>query len=318
MLQGVRVQGPRQVWQKLGRLFKSEGQYPWMVSHASVPVALPIKDDLFRIFITSRDDQNRSHVTWFEMDLKRPGDLLRLAPMPTLPPGSLGHFDEAGAMATSLMYDGTYYRLYYIGWTVGRDVPFHKSIGVAFSKDGKHFEKYKDAPILERNPADPLFVSTPYVIKGKERWLMWYMSGVKWFEGGVGETPWASYNLRVASSCDGLSWIPQGVAIDFFHPNEIAIASPCVRHNGSFFEMWFSYRGTDFGYRIGYATSKDSLIWHRDDTVLEGLDPTPDTWDSEMCAYPHVFEHKGALYMLYAGNGYSKEGIGLAKLISQT
>jgi hypothetical protein len=35
-----------------------------------------------------------------------------------------------------------------------------------------------------------------------------------------------------------------------------------------------------------------------------------------MIEYPCVFDHKGARYMLYAGNGYGRTGFGLAVLES--
>ena len=41
---------------------------------------------------------------------------------------------------------------------------------------------------------------------------------------------------------------------------------------------------------------------------------SPDGWDSEMVAYPAVFELDGRTYMLYAGNGNGKTGFGLAVL----
>ncbi len=31
-----------------------------------------------------------------------------------------------------------------------------------------------------------------------------------------------------------------------------------------------------------------------------------------MVAYPHVFEHRGARWMLYCGNGFGRTGFGLA------
>jgi hypothetical protein len=64
-------------------------------------------------------------------------------------------------------------------------------------------------------------------------------------------------------------------------------------------------------YRAGYATSRDGLTWERRDAEA-GIDVSDDGWDSEMIAYPHVFEHAGRTYMLYNGNGYGKTGIGLA------
>ena len=35
-------------------------------------------------------------------------------------------------------------------------------------------------------------------------------------------------------------------------------------------------------------------------------------WDSEMQAYPAVFDNDGRRYMLYNGNGYGRTGIGWA------
>ena len=77
--------------------------------------------------------------------------------------------------------------------------------------------------------------------------------------------------------------------------------------------MWYCYRGTTFPYRLGYAESEDGLRWERKDHLMDL--PTSDSgWDSEMIAYPHVFHHKGATYLLYCGNSFSKSGFGLAIL----
>ena len=37
-------------------------------------------------------------------------------------------------------------------------------------------------------------------------------------------------------------------------------------------------------------------------------------WDSEMIAYPHVFELDNKVYMLYLGNEVGRFGFGLAEL----
>ncbi|MEW6689578.1 MAG: hypothetical protein AB1452_10870, partial [Pseudomonadota bacterium] len=79
---------------KLGRIFVSTGQYPWMASHAQVPIAEHLRDDLFRIYFTSRDHQNRSHITWLEIDIREPQHILRLAEAPLLGPGPAGTFDD--------------------------------------------------------------------------------------------------------------------------------------------------------------------------------------------------------------------------------
>ena len=75
--------------------------------------------------------------------------------------------------------------------------------------------------------------------------------------------------------------------------------------------MWYSFRGEQ--YRIGYAFSKDGMIWKRKDE-LAGIDVSPEGWDSEAICYSHVFQYGKKLYMLYNGNVYGKEGLGIAKL----
>ena len=76
--------------------------------------------------------------------------------------------------------------------------------------------------------------------------------------------------------------------------------------------MWFSYRsGSGETYRIGYATSEQGEKW-----VLNldksGITVSESGWDSEMIAYPFVFDHQDRRYMLYNGNGYGRTGFGLA------
>ena len=75
------------------------------------------------------------------------------------------------------------------------------------------------------------------------------------------------------------------------------------------YKMWFSTKGER--YRIAYAESNDGINWDRREEGA-GIDVSPSGWDSEMIEYSYVFEHKGVKHMLYNGNNYGKDGIGLA------
>jgi hypothetical protein len=77
--------------------------------------------------------------------------------------------------------------------------------------------------------------------------------------------------------------------------------------------MWYCYAVGHGGYRIGYAESDDGINWQRKDDKV-GIDVSDEGWDSEMVAYPYVFEHDGEKYMLYNGNGYGETGFGYAVL----
>ena len=41
-----------QKWKKLGLIFNSNKESDWMYSHAMIPVAENIKDDIFRIYFS--------------------------------------------------------------------------------------------------------------------------------------------------------------------------------------------------------------------------------------------------------------------------
>jgi len=299
-------------WRKLGRIYKPSGRREWAQSHASVPIADHRSDDIFRIIYTSRDAQNRSHVGWFEIDLGDPMSILDESDTPLLAPGKPGAFDMDGVMASALISRGDEKRLYYIGWNRAVGIPFRNSIGLAVqSGDTDRFERYADGPVLDRSPADPYFMASHDVVVEGNSWHIWYLSGLDWLPG---DPPQSTYNLRYAVSENGIDWHRSGtVAVDFEHKNEIAIARPCVRQDSDKWRMWYCYRGSDFPYRVGYAESEDAVRWRRLDDKA-GIGVSEDGWDSEMICYPYVFDHKGARYMLYNGNGYGASGIGLAML----
>jgi predicted GH43/DUF377 family glycosyl hydrolase len=136
---------------------------------------------------------------------------------------------------------------------------------------------------------------------------MWYVSGIEWAHS---ELP--RYNIKYAESEDGIHWDRRGVTcIAFKSREENALARPCVVKEDGIYRMWYSYKGAH--YRIGYAESTDGIHWERKDEEA-GIDVSTTGWDSEMIEYAFVFEHKRKKYMLYNGNDYGREGIGLAIL----
>ena len=134
---------------------------------------------------------------------------------------------------------------------------------------------------------------------------MYYVSGVGWDDP---DTP--RYHIKTAVSDDGLEWRRDGrVCIDFASATETALARPYVLHENGVYRMWFAHKGD--AYRLGYAESEDGVAWRRDDT-LAGLTVSDRGWDSEMVEYAAVISHRGRKYMLYNGNDYGRDGIGLA------
>jgi hypothetical protein len=296
-------------WKKAGVVVPAPPPLAWARSHAALPVPRSLSQGETELYFSTRDERGRSYVAKAVFaagkDLTDP----EYSPVPVLEPGQLGSFDDAGVTTSCLVEDGGRLYLYYSGWTRGVSVPFYFFVGCATSDDdGTSFARASLSPILERHAVDPYLTASPWVIVEDGVWRMWYVSGTGWAP--TEETPVHHYHIKYAESRDGLSWQRDGVVcIDYRDEFEYAIARPCVVFDGGRYRMWFSSRGE--AYRLGYAESLDGLSWDRRDDEA-GLDPSPSGWDSEMVAYPVVFDRGGIRHMLYNGNGYGATGIGLA------
>jgi len=302
-------------WKKLGLIFSVNNISKHMKSHSSVPIADQVEGDIYRIYFSSRNNNNESCISYFTINLNNPSDILEIEKKPILVKGKKGCFDDSGVMASCILHEGSKKYLYYIGWNLGVTVPFRNSIGLAVSENnGNTYEKLFKGPILDRTKDEPHFTASSCVLHDNNIYKMWYLSCTGWNEikGKIEH----SYHIKYAESSDGINWNRNGlVAIDFRDNYEYAISVPRVIKDKNIYRMWFSARGTESTntYRIYHAESKDGIHWKRERASIYFTGENSQ-WDSEMQCYPYVFNHKKNGYMLYNGNGYGKSGIGLAKL----
>lgn len=283
----------------------------WAAGHAMVPTVRVHGDERVEVLFSPRDHEGRSHVVraWLTGDLPGP---VTVEPDPVLSPGPLGAFDESGVNPSCLLEADGRWLLFYIGWRVGGSVPFQTTIGCAASDDdGRTFTRTADGPVVGPSVHDPYLATSPWVIRERGAWRLWYASGVRWEATPDGPRP--HYRIRHGESDDGVTWRPGPVSIGFETADEHAIARPCVLFEDGRYKMWFSHRGRR--YRIGYAESEDGITWTR---RSEPAPPTPSGagWDEEMVEYPVVFDYRGRRHMLYNGDGYGRTGIGHAVLES--
>ena len=303
-------------WNKLGRIFVAEGQSEWLHSHGIIPIARSLGDHRYTIYFTPRDRQVRSNVSWLEIDIRAPTKVLRLSRHPLLTPGPPGCFDDSGAIGCWILeHDGIEY-LYYQGWNRTVTVGFHVAVGLAVRSAGdpdRPFERISDGPMLDRCFQEPVFVSDPAVAVEDGRWRMWYQSGRPWTHHAGQMLP--SYDIRYAESADGRRWNLTGIrSLTFEHSGEVAIARFCpLRETDGSYKAWYSFRGNDWGYRIGFATSADGTSWTRHDDQA-GIDRDPDSWEGSMICYPFVFDTEIGRMMLYNGGRYGAAGFGIAVL----
>lgn len=300
-------------WKKLKQIFVANQQSNWMYSHGSNPVYFKTEDGFDRIYFTCRDQHSRSHIAYIDVDFEDDFRIVNMSKDPVLKPGDLGKFDDSGVVMGCLQKVNNKLFLYYLGWNLKVTVPWLNTIGLAvFNPKTGRFEKYSDAPVMDRSHEDPFSISYPSILFENNVYKMWYGSNLSWGENQQD----MKHVFKYAESEDGINWNRTNrIVVNLEHENEYALSKPWVIKEDGVYKMWYSYRanGTITTYRIGYAESNDGLNWQRKDAHV-GIDVSPSGWDSQMISYPCVFDKNQKRYMLYNGNEYGKTGFGIAVL----
>ncbi len=305
-------------WQKKGLIFKPKGDLNWSLSHAQVPFAFPLENDIVRIFYATRDKQSASSVTFIDVEAGNPSNIIYEHNKPVLQKGSRGSFDDSGTMPSWFIYHDGKLLMYYTAWNKSVEASYRLSIGVAVSIDeGLSFKKLFKGPILDRSINDPIWVGQPCIIKEGNIWRMWYLCCEKIEV--INNHPEPFYNVKYAESRDGIKWERNNdICIDFEFGKIDAIGRPCVYIENGIFKMLHSNRKAngyrdqkEAAYRIGYSESKDGIHWNRLDDLV-GITKSETGWDSLMNEYCSTYVHKDIRYLLYNGNGFGESGFGYA------
>jgi hypothetical protein len=303
----------KQKWQKLGLLYSplGENRHPKLLTHAANPLPVLIDGDLYRVFYSGRDANNKSSVGSVDVDIVK-RKIIKEHHEPFFEHGPKGSFYADGvSIGNCYEADGVQYMLF-MGWQTHKTSHWRGDIGRLIVNSDLSLTLDSNEPFMGSDDIDPISLSYPWVQKSNEdSYVMWYGSTSTW-DTGNGEM---LHVINRAESQDGHSWNREGLAIPYELGIAQAFSRPTVADSLNVgHEMWFSYRnGSGEKYRIGYAYSIDGQKW---ELALQdaGINVSQDGWDSEMIEYPFVFDHKGQRYMLYNGNGYGKTGFGLAIL----
>jgi hypothetical protein len=295
-------------WVKHGLIFDE--------CHAQLPVA-DVYDDFIRIYFSTRIDK-RSRPMFIDVDKSNPKNILCKSMNPILELGRPGTFDWAGVMPTAIVRHGELKYLYYIGWSVREDVPYHNNLGLAISNDnGNCWKKISEGPIFHTSLMEPGYIGTIDVLIEGRKWHGWYLSCRNWvlIDGKMEPV----YDIKYATSQDGVNWTPSGITAIKLEKNEGGISAARVILTNNGFKMWFSVRNKENyrsdpnnSYRIKTATSMNGTDWVRNnDTEIE---ISKEGWDDTMTCYPYIISQAGEPdIMFYNGNGFGATGIGYAK-----
>lgn len=264
--------------------------------------------DTVDVYVTGRDTENRSRIGLATLNPDT-RSVVALSDDPVFDLGVRGAFDENGVSYPWIVEQGGTRWMYYVGWMPTVLTPFQNHLGLAVQDEGGPWRRYSRAPILERTDEDFLSIGSAAVLREPDRWRMYYTCFQAW-AASPGE-PKHVYVIKYAESDDGVRWRRANqVCVGIEAEGEYSIGRPTVLFDEGRYHMWYSWRGP--AYRIGYAWSDDGIRWTRRDD-LAGIGVSEQGWDAESICYSHVFRFRDDLYMLYCGNHYGRDGLGLAR-----
>lgn len=298
-----------QKWKKLGQIFEVNNNNPYLLTHAANPLAIHLKDNIYRIFYSGRDATNKSSVGYVDIDIIA-RKVLDYPKEPIMTFGDLQSFYSHGISIGNCYEANDSHYILFMGWQYPKGAHWRGDIGRLCLTNQQQLVANPQAPFLEIDQEDTISLSYPYVVFHDGIYKMWYGSTLTW-DAGNGEM---IHVIKYATSEDSIRWQKHGVAIPYETGIAQAFSKPSVIIDDTGYHMWFSYRnGSGTKYRIGYAFSGDGIQWQRKETA-SGIDVSENGWDNEMICYPYVFDHNNQRYMLYNGNSYGKAGFGLAIL----
>lgn len=296
-------------WNKSGRIYLPENNDPYLLSHASNPLAIHLKDDVFRIYYNGRNSDNRSSVSYVDIDILKK-EIIYDHKKPVFKFGGDNSFYSHGvSIGSTYDIEGSKFILF-MGWQCPEGQHWRGDIGRLILKNNSEPEIFPSEAFITTDEEDPVSLSYPFVIFDKGIYKMWYGSTIDWSS----ENGEMIHVIKYAESSDGIKWEKKGLAIPYEIGNAQAFSRPALLIKDGIYHMWYSYRSGDGSkYKIGYSKSKDGLNWESDN-LNSGIEVSADGWDSEMVCYPFVFNHKDKTYMLYNGNSHGMTGFGLATM----
>ena len=245
--------------------------------------------------------------------------------------GPWGSFDGKWCVLPNVVKFKDKWHMYYSGnCGFGEGLSTFPGLGLAFSDDLIHWEKYSDNPVIKPEgidgAPDAIGIAGGGLIAMPDGKLRWYYTGCPTI--GAEHFLDQQKSLCYAESSDGINWEKKGAFIsrdiDRNYKDIACTGGPTLFEDG-IFKLWHSCIGTRWGfYSIGYSESEDGINWNVGECYGDELAFGPRTrhldmsepylmWDNQMVEYPAVFNINGKKYMFYTGNGYGLGGIGIAQ-----
>lgn len=302
-------------WQKRGRIFDTENRVKWASHSFMTPTPWQLNEETIRIFGGMRDQKGVSRIGYIDVSSLDPKQIQKISEVPVLDIGNAGCFDDNGVILGDIIADNNNIFMYYVGFQLVEKVKFLAFTGLAISEDGGNtFNRYSDAPILDRTHNGLYFRAVHTVMKENNKWRFWCGEGRNWHY--IDGIAYPSYEIWYTESNDGINFDKNEQLVLGYSPSEYRIGRPRVYKNKlDGYDMYFTYDTLDKKYFSGYAYSLDGIYWERNDTNFS-IQCSDSGWDSDMICYPSLHTSpQGKTYIFYSGNGMGYTGVGYSEWI---
>ena len=305
-------------WNKLGLVYAPAKNFWWNQKYAMMPTPVYMPDTgNIRVYFGTTDKDVFGRTSFVDVDSNQPTKVVKTHDSYILDIGSPGTFDDSGAVPSSIVEVNEQQFLYYVGFQRAQKVPYMLFSGLAISNDWKSFNRYSEAPVIDRSISNAFSNAAPFVMFDKEDniFKMWFWLGKKWVD--VNNKLYIQAEIHYAFSTNGLQWelFPEPCIVP--DPlTEFSVGRPWIEKSNGKYKMFYSVRHIGKLYRMGYAESSDGKTWIRKDSEI-GIDVSNNGWDAEMICYPAVITVSGKTYMFYNGNNNGETGFGVAELINE-
>ena len=269
----------------MGKIYSPSGKYGWDKHSALTPTPIILDENTIRVYVGFRDKKGVSRIGFVDVDADNPSKIKRISEKPVLNVGKPGAFDDNGVILGDVVRYKKKLYMYYVGFQLVKKAKFLAFTGLAISYDnGNTFERYSDAPILDRCNNEIYIRAIHSIIIENGTWRVWYASGNDWV--WINGKPYPRYNIRYIESRDGINFSKKSILCIDTEGEEYRIGRPRVYKIEKNKYLMFYTKGTlDGKYMAGYAESMDGIRWIRKDSEL-GITLSKKGWDQN----PYVIQ----------------------------
>lgn len=287
---------------------------------ARSPVVLSIKNQNLDLAIGVYEKKNRTYISRISLQIDLSGGkpffkiLSQSVDKELIKRGKEGTYSEWGIIPSCCLKLKNKYALYTIGFDSMNKKIFNASSGLAYLNNSFDLINHLYGPILNRSTYDTCFAASPFVLKIKKNYKMFYTASSKYAEIKDNlKHHFYNIKMKVSKSESNFSGLPIDI-INSKSKSEYAIARPALINFKKKYYLFYCKRETIF--------KKDYAIFCRKGYDLEKFKGKEDFYISiknlqdpnfiECQCYPYLFQYKNYLFMLFNGKNYGKTGFRIA------